>query len=241
MTTISTPSTSSVAAGSVSSAGVGSGLDVTTIVKSLMVVETQPKDRLVKKEASYTTLLSAYGTLSSSLSNFQTTVSGLSDITKFQALSATAVDTSVFSATVTPQASAGTHSVNVTQLAQAQSLLSKGQNTISGAIGSGSAATVSFQFGTIAGGSYGTAAVTGTPLVSSTALNGIAANSLSINGTTITTGATTTSAPALAIAINLKTATTGVTATPQTTDTGALGSDFVTTSVDGYSLAVGLL
>lgn len=238
MTTISTPTTSNVTTGTVSASGTGSGLDVKGIVDSLMSVESTPKNRLIAKETSYTTVLSAYGTLSSSLSTFQTAIAGMSDISKFQVLSATPSDTTVLSATITAQASPTTHSINVTQLAQAQSIISAGQSSMTGAIGSGNTTTLTFQFGAISGGSYGSAALSGSSLSQAVATSGIPANSLSINGATISTGVTTTSAKSLASAINLRTGTTGVTATAQTTDTGALGNDFVTTTVDGYSLSV---
>ena len=47
--------------GTMSSPGIGSGLDVKSIVSQLMTVEQQPLARLSQKEASYQTKLTAYG------------------------------------------------------------------------------------------------------------------------------------------------------------------------------------
>ena len=233
---------SSVTTGAVTSTGVGSGLEVASIVSQLMTVESQPLTRLQTKEASYNSTLTAFGSLKSALSTFQTAVAGLSDLSKFQGISATSSDTSVLSATAKSNAAQSSYSINVGQIAQAQSIATKGQSSISAAVGGSGTTSLSFQFGSIEGGTFGSASVTGNKISTSVASSGIPANSLSINGTTINTDATTTSAKSLAAAINLKTGTTGVTATAQTTDTGSLGSGstaFVTTSVNGYSLSVG--
>ncbi|MES2206818.1 MAG: flagellar filament capping protein FliD [Pseudomonadota bacterium] len=234
---------SSVTTGTVTSTGVGSGLDVSSIVSQLMTVESQPLTRLQTKEASYNATLTAFGSLNSALSTFQTAVAGLSDISKFQGISATSSDSAVLSATATSKAVAGSYGITVNQIAQPQSIATAGQSSISASIGLGAATTtLSFQFGTIEGGTYGSAAVAGSKLSNAVAASGIAANSLSINGSTIVTDSSTTSAQALAAAINLKTGTTGVTATAQATDTGALGTGsttFATTTVDGYSLSIG--
>ena len=55
-----------------SSAGIGSNLDVNSIVSQLMSVEQQPLTLLARKEASYQAKLSGFGTLKGALSQFQT-------------------------------------------------------------------------------------------------------------------------------------------------------------------------
>jgi flagellar hook-associated protein 2 len=243
-------SSSSVSSGTISSAGVGSGLDVTGIVSQLMTVESQPLVRLTQKEAGYTATLTAYSSLSSALSTFQTAVSGLSDVSKFQPLAATPSDTTVLSATATTKSPTGTYNINVSQIAQAQSIATKGQASITSSIGAGAATTLSFQFGTISGGTFGSASVTGSAIDSSIASAGMTANALSINGSTITTDSSIKSAKALASAINLKTGTTTVTATATPNSIGGASTLFGThaaatnvTLVDGntsaYSLSVG--
>lgn len=136
----------------ISSPGLGSNLDVNGIISKLMQVESQPLTTLARKEAGYQAKLSAYGNLSSALASFQSALSSLSGPALFQSLNATVADATLFSATATSKAVAGNYSVNVTQLAQAQTISSAGQADVTAAIGSGAATTLSFQFGTISGG-----------------------------------------------------------------------------------------
>lgn len=136
----------------VSSTGTGSVLDINSIVSQLMQVESKPLMALAQKEASYQAKLSAFGGLSSALSSFQTTLNGLSDMSKFLQLTSTSSETTVASATTSGNAVAGSYNINVTQLAQQQSLASRGTASTTTSIGGGAATTLTFQFGTISGG-----------------------------------------------------------------------------------------
>lgn len=138
--------------GTITSAGVGSGLDVTGIVSKLMAVEGRPVVLLQTQEAAIQTTLTAYGTLSGALSQFQTAVQGLTDITKFQNVNASVADATVAQTTASSTATAGTYALEVTQLAQAQKLVTAGQNSSTAPIGNG---TISLDFGTISGGTLG--------------------------------------------------------------------------------------
>ena len=137
----------------ISSAGIGSNLDVNSIVTQLMAVEQQPLTLLATKEASYQAKLSGFGTLKSVLSTFQTAVSALSSISKFQTVLATPSDATIVSASTTGAATPGTYGLEVSKLAQAQKLASAGQASASTGIGSGVATTINFDFGTITNGS----------------------------------------------------------------------------------------
>lgn len=136
----------------ISSPGVGSNLDVSGIVSKLMAVESQPLTVLQKKEASYQAKLTAYGSLKGALSSFQASVAGLADVTKFQTLSASASDSSVLTASTSSTAVAGSYTINVGALAQSQTISSAGQSSSTSAIGTGTSTTLTFQFGTIGGG-----------------------------------------------------------------------------------------
>lgn len=136
----------------ISSPGIGSNLDVNGIISKLMQVESQPLSTLAKKEASYQAKLSAYGNLNGALASFQTALGSLNSPAAFQSLNATVADSTFFTAAATSKAVAGTYNVNVTQLAQAQTISSAGQADTTAAIGAGVATTLSFQFGTISGG-----------------------------------------------------------------------------------------
>lgn len=135
----------------ISSPGIGSNLDINSIVKQLMNVEAQPLTTLAKKEASFQAKLSAFGSISSALSTFQSALSGLSSPAKFQTLSATSSDSSVATATAASQAVAGSYNINVTALARAQTIASAGKSSTTAAIGAGGTTTLTFQFGTIGG------------------------------------------------------------------------------------------
>ena len=129
-------------------------LDVNSIVSQLMTVERQPINKLNVKEAGYQAKLSAYGSVKGALSSFQTSTQSLSSASNFQPLKATPSDATVFSASATSIAMAGTYSLEVTSLAQAQKLVATGQTGSADAIGTGASTTVTFDFGTISGGTF---------------------------------------------------------------------------------------
>lgn len=134
-----------------SSPGIGSNLDVNGIVSQLMSLEQKPLIALARREASFQAKLSAIGSLKGALSSFQSSVKGLSDISKFQALRVTPADTTIVSASAAATAMPGTYALEVTKLAQAQKLASAGQASASAVIGNG---TLTFDFGTILGGTF---------------------------------------------------------------------------------------
>jgi flagellar hook-associated protein 2 len=223
---------------SISSPGVGSNLDVNSIVAQLMSIEQQPLSLLDKKTSAVQAKLNAMGTVSNSLGSFQSALSSLTSASAFMAVKATASDAAVLSATAAATAVAGSYKVNVSQLAKAQSLSSSGRASVSTAIGSGISTTITFQLGAIGGGSFG---VAGGALGASVGSNGIANGALSINGTAITTDSNTRSAKAIADAVNAKSATTGVSASAQTTTSNSLFATFgpIDTSAGGsYTLSV---
>jgi flagellar hook-associated protein 2 len=137
----------------ISSAGVGSGLDVNGIVSKLMALEQQPITALDQKEAGLQGKLSSYGSVSGALSAFQTSMSGMSFLSTFQSFSATPADTTILSAAASTLAAPGSYSVTIGQLAQAQSIYASGKTTTNTAIAApASTTTLTFQFGTVAGG-----------------------------------------------------------------------------------------
>lgn len=135
-----------------SSPGIGSNLDVNSIVTQLMTVESQPLTSLARKEASYQARISAFGSLSGALGAFQSAVATLANPAKFQSVSASTADATIVSATATAKAPAGSYAVEVTKLAQAQTIATKGQLNTTNQIGDGVATTLTFSFGSISGG-----------------------------------------------------------------------------------------
>jgi flagellar hook-associated protein 2 len=135
-----------------SSIGIGSGLPIEDIVSKLMSAESQPLTLLAQKEASYQSKLSGYGSLSGALSQFQSTMANLGKASTFQSLASNIGDSDVFTATLANKALTGSYQINVTQLAQSQTITTTGQASKSTTIGNGASTTISFQFGKIAGG-----------------------------------------------------------------------------------------
>lgn len=163
---------------SISSPGIGSNLDVNSIVSQLMNVESQPLTTLAKQEASFQAQLSAYGNIKSALASFQAAAANLSDPARFQAIKAASSDATIFAASATSSASPGTYTIEVTKLAQAQKLIAAGQSSTNTAIGTG---TVTFDFGTISGGTFntGSGSYTGATFTS----NGAGSKSITIDST----------------------------------------------------------
>jgi len=217
----------------------GGMIDVSTIVSQLMQVESAPLTKYDQKTASYQSKLSAYGSLSGAVGVFQSALGGLTKSSDFKALSATAGDPDVLSASAGAKAVAGNYKVSVSQLAQSQTLTTQGFASSKSSIGTGAKTTISFQFGSVSGG-FGLA---GSTLGTTIARDGISNGSLTINGTAIATDSTTNSARTLAEAINAKSTTTGVTATATPASTSATmfaGFGNVATGADGgYALSVG--
>ena len=152
-------------------------LDVPTLVSQLMAVERRPIDKLEAKVASYETKISSFGTLSSLVSSFQAAAKTLN--TSLQKVTATPSDAGVLSATAGSSAVPGNYTVNVSQLAQSHNLVAAGQTSSSTAIGDGSATTVTFDFGTISGGTLTNGVYSGAAFNS----NSSGTKSITIDGT----------------------------------------------------------
>lgn len=130
---------------SITSPGIGSGLDINSIILQLMKAESQPLTVLDTKEAGYQAQLSAYGSLKGALSGYQSAMRDLNSLAKFQSLKATSSDSTVLTASASSTAAAGNYSIEVKQLAKAQKLASAAFTNVTDTVGTG---TLTFQFGT---------------------------------------------------------------------------------------------
>ena len=137
-----------------SSSGIGSGLDVDGIVARLMQVEQQPLLALAQREARFTSQLSTLGTIKGALSGFQTAASALKTAGSSITYGFSSSDANSVSGSAGSSAAAGTYSITVTQLAQAQRLVAAGQTAPGAAIGDGTPTTLALSFGSIAGGTF---------------------------------------------------------------------------------------
>lgn len=118
MTTI-TPTT-----GTISSAGIGSGLDVNSIISSLMAVESLPLTALQTKATGLQTDLSAFGQVQSLVSALQDAAKPLFDPNTFKLTNSSSTDPSSVSAGTSSGAVPGIYTVSVSQLSAAQSIVS---------------------------------------------------------------------------------------------------------------------
>jgi flagellar hook-associated protein 2 len=107
------------------SSGIGSGLDIDSLVTQLVRAEgASPSFRLNKREASYQADLSAVGQLKAALSEFQTSLESLSNIDKLKPRSANSSDTSLFTTTADETAVAGSYEIEVLTLAKSEKVRS---------------------------------------------------------------------------------------------------------------------
>ncbi len=135
----------------ISSLGVGSNLDLSGLLDKLAASESQPLVALQKQQVSYTSKLSAYGTLQNALSNFQAAATKLADATLYQGVKAVSSASDVLTGSASATGAPGDYSIEITKLARAQSLVTAGQVSASTVIGVG---TLTVDFGTITGGTY---------------------------------------------------------------------------------------
>src|SRR6478736_4493092 len=130
----------------ISSLGVGANLDLSSLLTQLQTAESQPLVALEAKAKSYTSKLSAYGQVQSALESLQSAAKKLGDPALFQAVTGTPTVSGILAASSTDPSSAGNYNIVVSQLAQSQSMIARGQASSTTAIGSGK---VTIDFGTI--------------------------------------------------------------------------------------------
>jgi flagellar hook-associated protein 2 len=125
----------------ITSLGVGSGMNLEGLVQDLMKIERLPLANLQQQVTSFNTKISAMGTLASRLSALQTAAQALkpsalqSAMDKFGTYKGTLGNDSVATLTMGDGARSGSYSLEVTQLAQGQkSRLDAGNLTGGGAI-----------------------------------------------------------------------------------------------------------
>ncbi|MCM8596749.1 flagellar filament capping protein FliD [Accumulibacter sp.] len=148
----------------ISSPGLGSNLDVNSIVSQLMALEKRPLTEIATREASYQAKLSALGSLQGAVSAVQTAAaslvpaSGSTALERFSVFRTTVADNSAASASASATAVSGSYTLEVTQLAQAHRIVSA----------TGSASPFSGVGNTLPGG--------GTLTISLDSLNGVSPN-----------------------------------------------------------------
>jgi flagellar hook-associated protein 2 len=138
----------------ITSLGVGSGLDLNTIVDKLTALERQPLNQLKKTAADLQTQVSSYGKMQSLFSTLQSSSNALTNASLWTRSLATSSSDSAVGVVGGNGAAAGQYAVQVEQLAQSQTLASGtvytsatalvGSGTLTLELGAYDAATSSF-------------------------------------------------------------------------------------------------
>ncbi len=219
----------------ISSPGIGSGLNITSIVSQLVAVEQQPVRVLQSKGATLQSKLSVFGTVKSDLSALQDAASALVSATTWDSKNLTSGNTSAVTGTATSSALSSAFSVEVTSLAS-------GQSTKTGAVASSyvapSTGTLSFQLGAWDANGNFSAAASSAASVDVTAGDSLSTIAASINAKTATAGVTATVVTAggnqqLLIRSNATGAQSGFQITATTTELEAFGFTATPAVVNG--------
>ncbi len=120
----------------ISSQGIGSGLDVNSIVSQLVAIEKQPLQALQTKATAIQKQITLYGTIQSQVSALQDAAYNLNSATTWATQKATSSNPAAVSITAGSTATPTTFSMDVTRLAQAQTTASR-TITAGAAIGAG--------------------------------------------------------------------------------------------------------
>ena len=105
---------------SISTAGIGSGIDIPGLVNSLIEAERTPSEtRFDKQEVDLQAKLSGYGSLKSALSSFQDSLSQLKFSSTFNDVTTKSSDEDVVTASGSSIANPGNYTLEVTNIAQA--------------------------------------------------------------------------------------------------------------------------
>ena len=147
-----TSATSATSGSAISSLGVGSGLDLSTLLTNLKSAEQLKLTPITNQQSAVNTRLSAYGVLQGALASFQSASTALGTASLYNSTTTSSSNTSVMTTSADNTAVAGSYAVNVTQLAQSQTLVSNGIIDSTGMqLGS---ATIQIQFGTTSGATF---------------------------------------------------------------------------------------
>jgi flagellar hook-associated protein 2 len=137
----------------ISSAGIGSGIDIESLITKLMAVENAPLTALSTKKSTYNNQISALGQIKSALATLQTAAAAFKSSAGVYSYKATIADATIATASADSTAVAGTYSVEVQQLASAHKLVTaagvspSAGGTLNIQVGSGTAVDVTINPG----------------------------------------------------------------------------------------------
>ncbi|XAH23040.1 flagellar filament capping protein FliD [Xylophilus sp. GW821-FHT01B05] len=141
---------------SISSIGIGSGLDVKSIVSQMVALEKQPLVALQSADATIQSKISTYGQIKSLVSTFADAAAKLTRDSGWNSMTVASTNSTAATATVSGITKPGSYSVTVSQLAQSQTSVSAtavtagasmGAGTLTLQVGSGTAVNLEFAEG----------------------------------------------------------------------------------------------
>ncbi len=101
-----------------STPGIGSGLDIGSIINQLMAIERRPLVELGTDQVGLEAQLSGFGKLKSTVSQFKSAMGELADTDTYKAFKATSSDSDVISASADATAAKGNYAIEVLRVAE---------------------------------------------------------------------------------------------------------------------------
>ncbi|MEN3111411.1 flagellar filament capping protein FliD [Uliginosibacterium paludis] len=119
---------------SITSAGLGSGLDIEGLVTKLMTAEQAPITQIKTRESKETTKLSSWGQIKSALSSLQNAAQAMDTRSEFTTFKASIGTSTVATVSAGTSAVAGSYSLEVSKLAEVQKIKSAGYASASSTV-----------------------------------------------------------------------------------------------------------
>jgi len=134
---------------SITSTGLGSGLDINSIVTAIVGAEKEPAlAKMIKSSGQATAMISAYGMLNSELSEFKDSYKNLGRTSTFSAATASSSDSGILDTKLGIGAATGSWDFEVQQRAKAQTIVTSSANSYSEASSEIGTGEISFRYGT---------------------------------------------------------------------------------------------
>ena len=109
----------------ITSTGIGSGLDVNSIITQLMAIERRPLASLESEQTALNAKLSNFGKLQGMVATMRDKASAMSSLTMWNQRTGASVDATAVAITTAPGAATGNYAVVVNRLASAQTVSSR--------------------------------------------------------------------------------------------------------------------
>ncbi len=118
-------------------AGVGSGLDIESMISQLMALERRPLNRLESRKSDVQVQISANGQLKSAIARFQAAAKALTAGSSLGGVKASSSDEDVLTVSASADADTQSHDIQITQLAARHRLTSNAYADENAAVGTG--------------------------------------------------------------------------------------------------------